>query len=472
MDAVDIYARISDDREGQRKGVDRQLPDCRAYCERNGLAVADEYVDNDLTASRKRGKRPPRPAFAQLFQRVKDGTTTTIVVWHLDRLYRDARELEDLIDLVEVTQVRIRTVSGGDFDLNVSDGRAMARVVVAFNMKESEDKSRRLRRKHLELAEEGRRHGGGSRHFGYLPDHSNIDADEAALVRQAARRVLAGESIRSICADWTAKGVPTVNGGAWSQTSLKRTLTAASIAGLREHRGIIRPGTWPAILDETTWRRLRVILLDPDRRKNLAARRYLLSGFLVCGRCEARMVARPKADKRRAYVCASGPGFSGCGKMGVLAEPLEDVIVRLLFRRLDSPATLRAIARRHDDSDEQLLAELAADEAALEQIAHDRYVERIISPGQFVAASQALEAKVAATKRRLRRKDADALAEQWVGNGGMLAETWAAQPIDWQRAVLGAFVESVTIGPAIRGLNRFDRDRIRPKRGGGILWRY
>jgi hypothetical protein len=184
------------------------------------------------------------------------------------------------------------------------------------------------------------------------------------------------------------------------------------------------------------------------------------------------MVARPRADKRRAYVCATGPGFTGCGKSGVLAEPLEEAAAEVLFAGIDSKRLAAAIARLRTGDDEGLLAELGADEVALQQLAHDRYVTRVVSPAQFVAASQALEVKVAATKRRLRRKSADSIAEQWVARGGELADAWPSMSFDVQRAILGAFVESVKLGPAIRGLNRFDRDRIRPKRGGGIVWRY
>lgn len=471
MTEVDVYARISDDREGLRKGVDRQLPDCRAYAEKHRLTVAAEYVDNDITASRKHGRTKPRPGYLELYDRIKGGATKTIVVWHLDRLYRNVRELEDLIDLVESTQVRIRTVTGGDFDLNTSDGRAMARVVVAFNMKESEDKSRRVLAKHRELAEEGRRSGGGTRQFGYTYDHDELVADEAELVRHAAGRVLDGESVRAVCADWNARGILTVTGKKWTQHVLRRLLTAASTAGLREHKGVVRPGTWPAILDHATHQRLRAKLLDPARRTNTTARRYLLAGFLRCGRCDARMVARPRADKRRAYVCASGPGFGGCGKMGVLAEPLEAEVAGILFAWVDVPAVERAVERAREDGDDQaLLDAIQRDEAELEQWAVDA-VEQRVTRGQMLAATQRLNARVEATRRQLVRRHDDRTAAAWDGQGGALRAAWPGWSLDKKRALLATYIEHITIGPAIRGLNRFDRDRLLPERGGGIGWR-
>ena len=52
--------------------------------------------------------------------------------------------------------MRVAVVSGGDYDLTTPDGRFTARIVGAVARKESEDRSRRVRRKHLELAEQGK----------------------------------------------------------------------------------------------------------------------------------------------------------------------------------------------------------------------------------------------------------------------------------------------------------------------------
>lgn len=464
-----VYLRISDDREGTGLGVGRQDEDCTAHCDRLGWTIVDRYTDNDISAYS--GKK--RPAYERLLDDLKNGRIDAVVAWHPDRLHRSPKELEHFIDIIETTGASVATVTAGTYDLATPSGRMIARTLGVHARYESEHKSERIRRKHLQIAEEGRRHGGGYRQFGYLDDRTTVHPAEADLVRQAARRIFAGETVRGVCASWNAEGIPTVQGKPWTQTSLKRILTAPSIAGLREHQGVLRPAVWPAIVDERTWRRLRVLLLDPDRRKNLASRRYLLTGLLTCGRCRATMVARPRADKRRAYVCASGPGFSGCGRMGALAEPLEEAVVARLIAGVDSPRVAAAVARRNETvGDDELLDQLAADEAALEALARDHYVDRIVGKGQFLAASQELNARIDATRRRLVHLHTSAAGDEWVGQGGLLRERWPSMTLDQQRAVLRAFVDSVTIGPAVKGLNHFDRDRILRRRGGGIAWRY
>ncbi|MHB8682363.1 MAG: recombinase family protein, partial [Acidimicrobiales bacterium] len=192
MRAAGIYIRISSDRGGQRAGVRRQLEDCQAWAKRNGVSVAEIYEDNDVSAYR--GKT--RPSYRRLCDDLKAGTRDGVIVWHNDRLHRNTRELEDFIDLVEATGAQVATVTSGDYDLTTTTGRAMARIACALARLESEDKSRRLKRQAQQAAEEGRRSGGGTRAYGYRPGHAEIVPEEAAIISEAARRILAGEALR------------------------------------------------------------------------------------------------------------------------------------------------------------------------------------------------------------------------------------------------------------------------------------
>jgi DNA invertase Pin-like site-specific DNA recombinase len=147
-----VYTRISSDPRGQRAGVERQRVDCEALCASRGWRVAEIFEDNDASAY----GRKPRHAYERMLAAVDSGAIDAIVTWHNDRLHRFPKELEAFIDLVERSGVRLAVVAGGDYDLTTPDGRLSARIVGAVARKESEDRSRRVRRKHLELAEQGR----------------------------------------------------------------------------------------------------------------------------------------------------------------------------------------------------------------------------------------------------------------------------------------------------------------------------
>ena len=150
-----VYTRISSDPSGQRAGVERQRTDCEAHCLARGWTVAEVFCDNDASAY----GRKPRDAYERMLAAVEAGRLDGIVPWHNDRLHRSPKELEAFIDLVERSGLRLAVVTGGDYDLTTPDGRLSARIVGAVARKESEDRSRRVRRKQLELAEQGKPSG-------------------------------------------------------------------------------------------------------------------------------------------------------------------------------------------------------------------------------------------------------------------------------------------------------------------------
>jgi site-specific DNA recombinase len=60
---------------------------------------------------------------------------------------------------------------------------------------------------------------------------------EAEPIKEAAARVLGGESIRSIAVDFNDRGIRAVGDGRWALSTLRRVPVSPRIAGLREHKG-------------------------------------------------------------------------------------------------------------------------------------------------------------------------------------------------------------------------------------------
>lgn len=441
-----MYCRISRDQADTQLGVRRQESDCRALADGNGWEIADIYVDNDVSAySRKR-----RDGYMAMMDDVKLGEIDSIVAWHPDRLHRSPRELEDFIDVIESRGVRVQTVQAGEYDLSTAAGRMTARVVGAVARHESEHKSERIRRKHLELAASGKP-SGGKRGFGYNADLTIRD-DEAALIRQAVGDVISGSSTRSIARCWNENGISTVNDKPWVPNVVARMLRSARIAGFREHKGKLTVATWPAIIDEVQFAQVRAVLDDPGRRKNWSRRTYMLTGGLaICGICGANLVARPRADKSRCYVCASDQG--GCGKIRILADAFEDWVTEMVMARANRPfadaiadmdtqtaagAIERAIAEREDR-----LVELAA-----------LWADGSISRSEWDAARSRLENAVDDAQTRL--AELRPATTEMAG----LADRWPDMEIERRRAVLAEIIDAVRVGPAVRGRNRFDPNRI------------
>jgi site-specific DNA recombinase len=364
-----------------------------------GWQVAEQYVVSDMSAySRKR-----RPEYDRMLEEIEAGLVAAIVVYHADRLHRHPRELEDFIDLCQRFGTRLATVTG-DTDLSTHDGQLIARIQGAVAKSESDAKSRRIRRKHAELAAAGRVSGGGTRPFGFEADRRTIHPAEAAVIRQCCAAVLAGDSLRAVCNDLNGRGVATVTGKQWSPQTLRRMLLSARISGQREHYGeIVGKAEWEAIITPTETQRLRVRLGDPDRRTNRAARRYLLTRLLRCDLCSSPLVSRPREDGSRRYVCASGPGFGGCGKVTIVADQLEQFVVEAVLHRLDSPDLPRALNGSVTDTDgAQWQTEIEHAQAKLDELA-ELWGAGTSNRSEWLKARAPIEKRQTVAKKRLAR---------------------------------------------------------------------
>jgi DNA invertase Pin-like site-specific DNA recombinase len=458
--AIGIYARISDDREGSGLGVKRQTDDCAALAERRGWVIGGTFVDNDMSAYR--GQK--RPGYERLVEALKAGEITGIVVWHTDRLTRHPRELEDLVDLLEATGATVATVQAGDIDLATASGRMVARILGAVARQESEHKGERQRRKNLEIAKAGKPTRSGTRPYGYERDGVTLCEPEAALVRELAARVAAGEALRGVVASMNTRGAVTSGGGPWTAQTARRLLLSPRIAGLRQYQGeTIGDAIWPAIVDRATWETCGRILRDPARLTRRSARSYLLTGGIArCGLCGARLVARPRDDKRRCYVCAKGPGQPGCGKIKVLADDFEDLVVEMTLAALDGPALADARTRARGEAATGLDAgELTDVERRLDELA-EMFADGAIARREWLAARSRLEERRDKLTAQL---DATGRDRTLAMLGDDLADGWDELGFDKRRAIISAVVDTVTVGPAVRGRNRFDPDRV------DIAWR-
>jgi site-specific DNA recombinase len=457
--AAAIYARISSDPEGDRLGVGRQVADCRAEAERRGWPVAGEYVDDDKSAWS--GK--VRPEYERLVADIPARRVDAVLFWHPDRLTRLPIEMETFIALCRRSEVEVAWI-GGELAGRDDDGLLLLRILSAVASDASAKTSKRIRRKNDERALAGLPTGGGSRPFGYRDDRLKTDPAEAQLVREAADRVMAGDSVRAIATDWNRRGVPTTAGSTWTVQTLRRALYSARLSGQREHRGaIVARGQWEAILTPDETARLRAILDERTRSRRRPVRRYLLAGLLRCGLCGAALISRPQANGERRYVCAPGPGRAGCGRTAIKAEPIEAFLAAAVLERLDSPALAAALAGAAE-ADAATAAEqqaLREDEDQLADLAR-QWADRSITSPEWRTARDIIEARIAATRHQIERLSRSSAIDAFVGHSSALRATWATLPLDRQRSIVSAVLDRAIVRPAVRGRGAFDADRIEP----------
>lgn len=325
-----IYVRISLDVSGERLGVQRQLEDCQALAVALGWTVVQVYEDNDLSASKA---KVVRPAYERMMADFEAGRIDALIVYDLDRLTRKPAELETFIDAADRLRLQLANVSG-DVDLATASGRMIARIKGAVARQEAERIGERIARRAQQLAESGVPHGGRRRAFGYTKGWKIIPV-EAALVREAYERALAGETVGSVVRDWNVRGEGTVTGSVWRRASLADMLKNPLYAGLRQwKKAVIGQGTWEAIIDEGTYRRYLQANTERMAGRDFGTntRKHLLSGIAKCGVCGTGMSTNRLGNGRRNLTCRKEN--LGCGKVARNYQPVEDQVVELFL--LDS----------------------------------------------------------------------------------------------------------------------------------------
>jgi site-specific DNA recombinase len=405
-----IYVRISDDREGVGAGVARQEADARALAERLGWQVADVIVENDTSAYHRRKVLLPsgrhelrvvRPGFRRILDLVAAGAVDGLIAYDLDRTARDPRDLEDLIDAVEtrVPRLPVESVTGSLRLANDSDV-TMARVMVAIANKASRDSSRRIKRKHEELAEAGTYAGGGARRYGYERDGMTVRDDEAEVIRTAAARVLAGESVTSICRDFDESLILPVKAAQWSSKTLLDILRSPRIAGLRTFRGeVVGAAQWPAIIDRDTHDALLVELNGRSRGAGKPNLSRWCNGLLWCGRCGHYMAAAYVSPGLFRYWC--NPKRGGCARTAIHGPKTEAELERQVLAYLTRPDVVAALAEgRTTVGVEDTRRAVAEDETQLRELAR-MWANKAITLDEYSEARQIIEQRLKAAEAAL-----------------------------------------------------------------------
>lgn len=457
-----LLVRISDDREGEGLGVGRQEADGRTHADRIGWGIAEVIVENDTSAFKRRRIKLPdgtvalrvvRPGLRRSLALLASGERDGLMAYDLDRYTRDPRDLEDLIDLVEQQHVPVTSVTGSlrlDTDADIT----MARVMVAVANKSSRDTSRRVARKHEQLAEQGKPGGGGARRFGYERDGMTVRQDEAEAIRTMAAMVMDGASYYEVANYLNANGPAPVSAERWRERSVESILTGPRIAGLRVFRGeVVGAAAWPAIIERERWDDLQTAITNHmgHRRRGKQAFKRWLTGLLFCSLCEGRLTGWGSE-----YWCATPKG--GCGGIAINAEKTEDEVERQLLAYLANPIVL---SRLRDTVSESSIAtarsDVAADEQQLKELA-GMWARRELSFAEYQEARAIIADRLEQSKS-LATSALPGIVRPLLADP---AGRWADLTAHAKREVTAAVIPGFRVARSREGKKFFDPGRLVP----------
>ena len=475
-----LLARESTDRELQ---LDHQLSDLRTRVAGIGGRIDREIPENAVSAFKRRrvelpdgtyGYRVVRPEWEDILTALRRGECNALMVTDIDRAMRDPRTLEDLIDVVEYYGVYVASLTG-NLDLTTDSGISAARSLVNQRNQESRNTSRRVTDGKRRAAMAGGNSGGPNRPFGWRADRIRVSKREVAHIRRELPRIEAGVSPLTLANEWNKRGVVSVTGVPWRAATIRNMFLRPRMCGWVVYQDEVMhgpdgnpvTGRWEPVMTEDEYKMV-VAKWGPSQqpeRSRLGARGrgyrtiYLLSPFVRCGKCSARMIGTRRRNRRgeleECYRCPA-KGQGGCAGVTRAAEPVNQYVKALViaeqqkiqFRKLEEvPPWPKA-------------PELADLQKRISETMR-RYEKGDITDERYWPSLARMEADETVLKAEQRKyENRQQARRQVVAN---LAEEWEKPDftMEQKQAAVAATLTAVIIRPAGKG-GRFSPDQIVP----------
>ncbi len=358
---VALYARVSTNKQAEKVlSIPDQLRQMREWGERQGHAVAVEYVDAGASATDDR-----RPEFERMITEAcrSPKPFDAIIVHSLSRFFRDHFgfvSYERRLTRAGVKLISITQPTGEE-----ASGEMVRQVISLFDEYQSKENGKHTLRAMKENARQG--YFNGSRPpFGYRTEAVEapgrqgkkrrvaIDAGEAASVRKVFALYLRGEHGRELGDYGIARalnrmGVP-YRGKPWTKGRVQTALTNRAYVGewifnRRNHKTgrLNPPGEWvvcavPPLVPEATF---LAVQRKRERRQpkrvppRLVSSPTFLAGLVKCGECGAGMTLMTgKGGRYRYYSCNARRSGQRCQSANIPTRKLDAAVRLALAERV------------------------------------------------------------------------------------------------------------------------------------------
>ena len=333
------YCRVSTEEQAEEGfSIEGQTDKLRAYATLHDLGAITVFLDPGVS-----GKNMLRSGLQQLLAAVEAGHASHVVVWKLDRLSRNLGDLLELRDTFEKHGVTLHSVCE-NLDLSTPAGRWFFSMMGGQAEYYRDALAENVRMGHDRAVKEGRWINRPK--TGYdLIDRLLVPNTEATLVIECFRLRGEGHTYRSIEERTGIK-----------YSTVKSILDSRIYRGEILHRKTWHPGSHEALVSEEEWQTAHRGAAKGVRRSHDP-----LSGRVICGLCNKRMVVAQNGKGNLTYKChhrgqgceqpsRSNLGLARAAVMGLRLVGHDEGLREAIRRRLagggpDAPAAPRRTRR-------------------------------------------------------------------------------------------------------------------------------
>lgn len=289
-----LYARKStDEPDRQMLSIEAQVTELREFARKERLTIVEEFTES-MTA-----RKPGRPIFNAMMDRVAKGEVDALLAWHPDRLGRnplDGGRLIHALDSEALSTLKFPTfwfenTPQGRFMLAVSFGQAKLYV---------DDLSVNIRRGIRQKLRRGEFPGKPPVGYTNEPRLRTIVIDEtkAPFVRRMFEDFATGEfsvqALRDRIIDW---GLLSNYGQRPTLSKLYKTLANPFYVGLFRYKGELHEGTHEHLISQELFDEVQTILRQRSVPKSRRAEPFSFLGEIHCGECGCAITA----ERQKSY---------------------------------------------------------------------------------------------------------------------------------------------------------------------------
>ncbi|MCV7651380.1 recombinase family protein [Micrococcus luteus] len=490
VQSVILYARVSHTDTDSSRSVTDQLAELRAWAQREDWEVVREYAEQG-SASRFASRE--RPEWREVMAAVGRREADALLTWEASRATRDLGDFAALRDACASAGMSWG-YSGTLHDLTDRSARFRTGLEALLAEDEAAKIRERVVRGVRAAAERGAPHG--RQLYGYRREYEGEgdarrvvavvpDPVRAPIVREATRRVLAGESLNAVARALNTAEAPTAatdseeGGRLWTASKVRQMLRRPGYAGLRTYRGeVVGEAAWEPLIAREDWEELQALFEAARTAQGPQDHRaaYLLTGIARCGVCGSKLVRRKTrsgkvvrkdgtvAEPRRydTYACAAGIDRTGGGfHVSMSQQHLDDYVSRLVVARLAQPDVLEALAGAEGaQSDERaaLRAEIAGYREHLE--AARAFAAEHLRMDLLVDQEARLKPRIDAAERRLRELAGVHPEVRRLAEATDVQAAWDALDLEGQRHVVRVLLVPSVLPRTRPGRRGLDPERV------------
>lgn len=285
--SVGIYVRVSsEERAKEGYSIDTQTRLLKMFCESQGWTKTELYVDPGHSA-----KDMDRPEFKRLKKDIENKKINILLVYRLDRMTRNIRDLFDILSLLDEHGAGFKSATE-NYDTTTAMGRMFIGLVGLLAQWERENLGERVTitmKQKILIDNEA----SGAQPYGYrIKDKKRvIDEEEKEVVLLMVEQFQSLGSVAGVTQELNRRNIPTrTKKTSWSHQTVRQVLRNPALCGTVVYSGEIVEKAFDGILTTEEFENLSRRIEKQNIIRLHAPTRGLFSGMLKCPQCNRTMV--------------------------------------------------------------------------------------------------------------------------------------------------------------------------------------